>query len=400
MSGLSGAVPRWMTSLPALEEALRGDLSAGWDRLAGTDPHACFSQARPWCMAWYRSYHDRFEPRLLSVAESGSLVGLVPLAEEVATRRLTFAGERMADFRDVLALPGHRRTVLYELLRGLRAAGFRDPLPVGPTLPESPTIPILQALAGEKTRARLIVQPEPCWRLKLDDGTPPDAVLRKKSIRWPLNHYRAEGPVALERVGSIARWEAVKPVFFRHHSDRQRQAGRIVAFDDQRKQAFYDALFREDPSAYFSVLSVGPRIVAEHFGISWQGVLYAGAQAFDIGEERYSPGQVLFALLCQEITAAGFQWFDFTAGDDGFKRRFGNEQVALPAAELFIHRWPFWQRTARDWMQAEVKALVARHAGPEAVNSLRTIRDAVRARMRGIRTAKTTEPARHPGRSG
>ena len=92
-----------ITDLPDLEERFRTGLLSSWEDLMDDDPASTFYQGPAWCMEWYRSYNQAFSPFMLLVTCEGAPVGLVPLATENATGRLTFATDNMADYRDVVS---------------------------------------------------------------------------------------------------------------------------------------------------------------------------------------------------------------------------------------------------------------------------------------------------------
>src|ERR1041385_7205451 len=94
--------------LAALEQALSQGPLMSWDDLLNADPYGTFLQGPVWAMPWYRAYAQSFRPLILVIERDGALVGLVPLAVETSTGRLVFAGDQMADYRDILALPGCR----------------------------------------------------------------------------------------------------------------------------------------------------------------------------------------------------------------------------------------------------------------------------------------------------
>lgn len=137
--------------------------------------------------------------------------------------------------------------------------------------------------------------------------------------------------------------------------------GRPVSFDDARKRDFYEALIRRHPSAaHVTALRAGGKLIAGHFGYVWRDVLHWGASAFDVTQEKYSPGQILIALLLESARAEGLRGVDFTLGTEKFKSRFGNDRVSLPSVELYPTARQYYGRKFRNRAVAGVKALVAR----------------------------------------
>src|SRR5712691_11771470 len=95
---------RSIRTLADLEKELERPPLNRWEALLEADPTATLFQSPVWCMPWYRSYDD-FTPCVLIMTRAGELVGVVPLAVEGSSGRLTFAGDNMADYRDIVTLP-------------------------------------------------------------------------------------------------------------------------------------------------------------------------------------------------------------------------------------------------------------------------------------------------------
>jgi CelD/BcsL family acetyltransferase involved in cellulose biosynthesis/GNAT superfamily N-acetyltransferase len=328
------------------------------------DPVSTFFQSPVWCMEWYRSYQDKFRPLVMIAARGESLVGIVPLAVEITTGRLAFAGDNMSDYRDVAAAPGYREGVIAELIRLHRSGQYPNFLRIGPTQPESETLQIVRALCRKGTGARAIARFHPCWRLWFSPDGSTKKLTSKESVRRHISYYKRQGAVALERIRTKEAWDAVKQEFFDQHSLRQLQASRPVSFDDPRKREFHDALLqRGGDSIRVSALRVGGRLLAAHYGYVWKGVLYWGAPAFDVREEKHSPGQILLALLLQEAEASGLRGVDFTLGTEEFKKRFGNSCVDLPSVEIYSGARRYFARRLRDRVVSGAKSATIKVAG-------------------------------------
>ena len=343
------------------ERAATGALAA-WEALADSDESANFFQSPAWCMDWYRCYADQFSPLVVVVTSGERLVGLVPLAIENSSKRLVFAGDNMADYRDVLAAEGHREDVVRELLGVYRAGGFQEGFRIGPTQPESETTRIILALADTSaTGVRGILREHPCWRWWPRDAEALKSGVKKKDVRKDLNHFGRQGAVSLRHVTTREDWDEIKQEFYDFHSLRQLQIARGVSFHDPRKRALFDSLFAHRPlAARVSALSVGGRVIAEHFWYVWREVLHWGASSIDIREENRSPGQVLLALLYQDAENAGIRGVDLTLGTGEVKRRFGNECVNLPSVDLYARERNYRARTLRDTAARRAKQLLTR----------------------------------------
>lgn len=356
-----------ITSLLGLEEARRRGPLVSWEALMSADPTATFFQSPGWCMEWYRSYDDLFRPLVVIVTLGDVLVGMIPLAVERSTGRLTFASDHMSDYRDVVAIPEYRETVIVELLRIYSSGNFPNPFRLGPMQPESETLGVLLSSSGRSARVRTIVRSHPCWRWSFSESAAAKRPMSKESVRRHLSHYKRQGQIGLERIETDEAWDSIKQEFFDQHSLRQLYTKRPMTFNDPRRRAFYDALFRKaHSSVHVSALKVAERVLAVHYGYTWRDVLYWGAPAFDIREDRHSPGQVLLALLIQGAAVSGLRGVDMTIGTEEFKKRFSNSYVDLPTAEIYSRAWQYYVRRLRDAVVVLAKIAIARFWGPQA----------------------------------
>ncbi len=354
-----------LTNLPEIEEAERVGALARWEDLLAADPTGTLFQGPVWCLEWYRAYHERYQPRMLVVMCGDSLVGLVPLAVERATGKLVFACGIMSDYRDVLALPQHKQTVVSELLQFYCAGKFPDPLRLGPMLPESNTVGLARTACNGVAKAYAISRTHPGWRWWPIDNSAAEFV-KKKSVRQAIKYYQGQGAVRLERIETVEAWHEFKHEFFDQHSLRQVYAGRPASFNDSMKQTFYEALIRNNPDTVHVVaLRVADRIIAAHYGPIRDGVLYWGAPSFDIREFKRSPGLVLLALIMQDAERLGLRGIDLTIGVEEYKRRFSNSHAELPTVEIYGGRLPYYAQVLRDTAVTVAKMLVAKLRGPQ-----------------------------------
>ena len=188
---------RCITTLPALERELAAGLMASWKSLVQQDPLASCFQSPGWCMPWYRSFHDEFDPCVVAVSSADALVGLVPLAIHRSTGEIAFASGTMADYRDVVAAPGFRAEVVDELLRIYLQGRFPNSLQIGWIDPQSDT-PALVARACRARNVRYVSWQQPCYRWTPAEGEN----LNKKfsRIRTHLNHFKRLGDVTFDVV--------------------------------------------------------------------------------------------------------------------------------------------------------------------------------------------------------
>ena len=350
---------RVITSLPDLEQALLDGLQDQWTALTQADPLASLFQAPGWCVTWYRCYEDQYMPFVIIVPNGQELVGIVPLAVSRTTRRLVFASDAMADYRDIVAKPGFRRTVVAELIRCYVEGQFPNALEVGWIDPSSDTPSLIDEVCRERglqTMRRF----QPCWR-----WFPPAP--EKPSAHKFLNWYKRNGEVTFDVVETEAEWANFRDEYYRQHSLRQLQSGRSRAFHDPRRRAMYDLLFRSpDIQTHVTAFRFGGRMLAGHFGHVWRGVLLLGPPSIHLEHEQRSPAVILFSWIIQNAADLGLSGFDLTIGESDFKKRLGNQCVQLTVVEVYGNNLTYRIKAARSGVVRATKAIVARIAGDNA----------------------------------
>lgn len=386
---LSLTASRCITSLSQLEDSITQQPLCQWESLLDRDPMASFYQGPIWTLPWYRAYASSFDPLVLTLETEDRLLGVVPLAVEKRRGRLAFAGDVMADYRDVVALPGHREDVIRALLQLCRDRGDARSFRVGPTLPESNTAEIVMRMcASENVRA--IHRKHLGWRWLAAEAKEKPDPLKKRAVRYSLNHFRRTGSVAAEVIRTRERWDEVSEEFFDQHSLRQLYGNRPISFDDAQKRRFFHDMF-ETSLSHVTVLTVGGKAIAGHFGYRWRDVLYWAAPWFDFREQQYSPGLLLVLLTMKRAQEWGLTAFDLTEGEGYLKERFSTSCVPLSIVELYSRPSRYLRRRARDRAVTATRRLLRAfgsesvwrgYARPALAESAHVLRTASRMRPR------------------
>ena len=172
-------------------ETVRTELAQGclrsWDVLADRSPGATFFQRSVWATCWYEAYADEWEPIVLVALAGGEVIGLAPMGRHRRSGRLTFAGELMADYRDLVVVPTAQDAaipLLAEAMLDLSGGEFV----IGPTDEGSVTVRVLTQSAGRSRPWWGQLRTDPCWRVELSAESVA-AVERKQSVRRADDRY-------------------------------------------------------------------------------------------------------------------------------------------------------------------------------------------------------------------
>ena len=347
-----------LATLQDLEAALNDGLHEEWKALVAADPLASLFQTPGWCLPWYRWYADAYDPYVITVRIGGALVGLVPMTVERATRRLLFASDSMADYRDIVSLPDHRARVVDALIQAYLDGRFSNPLRVGFIDPASDT-PQLIAEACARRGLKYLVGHQPCYRWFPPAGKP--------SAQKFLNWFKRQGSVTFDVIDGEDAYTNFRNEYYKQHTLRQVQADRPRAFDDHRHTRFFDDLFRSPEfQTHITAFRWNGELLAGHFGFLWRDVVYLGPPSIHLEHEQRSPAVILLSWIIQNAESLGLRGFDLTIGDSDFKKRLSNHCVQLTTVEVFPQRPTYLLRVGRKRAMEIVKATVARVAGPDA----------------------------------
>jgi CelD/BcsL family acetyltransferase involved in cellulose biosynthesis len=356
-------------------ETIRAELAGGrlrrWDELADRAPGATFFQRPLWATCWYEAYANEWDALVLVALSGDDVIGLAPLGRHRPSGRLAFAGELMADYRDLVVAPEARETAVVLLTRALLDLSGGD-FVIGPTDVGSVTIDTLtRRPRGWWGHLRT----DPCWRVELSAESVA-SIEGKQSVRRNRAHYRRRGALRYERVRGETEWRRLRPVFFEQHTLRQLAVGRAPSFHDVRKQRLYDTLLARGPdSVHVSALWVDGRCLAAHYGYSSGGTVYWGAPALDVTEDHgsRSPGQLLLAELVAAARAEGYRELDLTLGEEAFKVRFGTKCVQVGQVRLYGARTRYWAARGHRLAIETVKAAITRAVSDSAWARLRRV---------------------------
>ena len=135
------------------------------------------------------------------------------------------------------------------------------------------------------------------------------------------------GPVQLVHLENPSEIMTHLPRFFRQHIQRRAMAGDVRSFEAEGPRRFYECLVEELDASRdlrFAVLHVGDRVAAYHFGFQHAGKFIWYKPTFHVHFWDAGPGEALLRKLFEYIRDSAVSEFDFTIGEEGFKKRFAN----------------------------------------------------------------------------
>jgi CelD/BcsL family acetyltransferase involved in cellulose biosynthesis len=318
-----------------------------WNHLLATAPGISIFSTPEWLASWWRAYGVGKELRaLLFFAPDGELVGLAPLYIERCTvlgrklrlLRLVGDGSGDSDNLDFVVRPGYGGACIGSFLLWLQRGEWD--LCALATLPESSVFGgnLLRYLRSsgwpvlERHCPHLSVFLPESWECYLRQLNPQ---FRPLLTRYP-RRLKARHQVRVYR-STKADLEKDLSSLFSLHEMRWRERGQAGVFVNPDRRRFYQELghsllIRE--RLEFWLMDLDGTTVAAQFCLRFGKTVYLLQEGFDPQYAQEKVGYALRAEMFQDLIRRGIQRYDFLAGRDPYKVRFGAEESSYVTVEF------------------------------------------------------------------
>jgi glycosyltransferase involved in cell wall biosynthesis/CelD/BcsL family acetyltransferase involved in cellulose biosynthesis len=329
-----------------------------WSKLLAACPWATSFQGHPYVNTWYRSYDGKFEPLLLTRRSAdGELQGLLTLAVSVRDGSVIAAGGIQAEYHTWLSTPELGSEFPLQALRALRRAIPGAKLTLHYLASGTPTA----WLASREARRYCLIRPHSRPLMRLGDGSENAKSLKKTTNKRKLKQLEKLGPLTFRRVTDPKEFESrfeelVRLYDFRHGAVQ----GSPPFYSYNGRKEFHLAMTQVPGLLHFTVMEVGGRLAAAHFGVPSGGELQLGMIVHDPFLAKQSPGKFIMLFLAKMLHEEGFNRMDLTPGGDAYKERFANDHDTVHTLTM-LPTPGAWTRTLASWrVKAATKSLLAR----------------------------------------
>lgn len=294
-----------------------------WDQLAAASEPSTVFQTHAWHRAWWTAFGDQHELLLLSAHEGGRLVGIAPCC--VTDRRaVRFLGHGSSDYADLLVPPARDdvREALWrsalEAARGWRRLELRCLLLGSPSLPALRRCSV-RGLTDPATACPTLRAPMP-GDFRMAAGRH----RVRRSTRW----FRRREGFRVTHHRSPAQVLPLLDDFFAQHCRRWQETPTPSIFQQPAARRFYEAAtvqLGEAGALRFTRMSIEDRPAAHHFGCVHAGTFSYYKPTFDLEFAARSPGVALLGELLELAQEERLREFDFSLGDEAYKRLYAND---------------------------------------------------------------------------
>jgi CelD/BcsL family acetyltransferase involved in cellulose biosynthesis len=323
--------------------------SRSWNDLVLRSETNSVFQTYEWITSWWKVFGAQRKLLVIAVYRDDRMVGLAPLMEEpalVGAPAIKFIGNGNADYCDFILTeprePALRAIIGY--LAGRRTEWCSICLNNVPQ--QSSTVEWLKSLCAEQQLPLLVRSPVECPTLIFEQQeNTAAAVLRKDSLKRPYNYFLSHGEVQFTECTTLDQARTLMPQFFEQHIGRWHGTSSPSLFTNPRNREFYSTLLEHmlpTGRLVFSVVHFNKQPIAFHYGFDYGGRFLWYKPSFDASYRKHSPGNLLLRFLLQRAIEHGCSEFDFTIGNEEFKRRYSNAVRRNLSLQIFPNRPRFY----------------------------------------------------------
>lgn len=349
-------------------------ISEQWNKLVEKNQTHTIFQTYEWHQCWWDIFKENHELFMVLVEEKGELVGIAPLMmiKEKAwcgnRRVLQFIGTGMSDYCDFI-LKDNNPAVIKKIMEYLFQNKSRwDQMKLAEIPEKSESIKVIENFCKKYNgHGTFFVRDSICPSLVIRNNQQNARVISNKtSLRRRQKYFMNQGQYEVFHLtDSRDILNYLKP-FFEQHICRWENSGTPSLFSRRNNKLFFEALVKKmcmKKWIIFTVIRSKGITIAFHFGFDYNNVILWYKPTYNPAFSRHSPGQVLLKELLDYAIAEQKDEFDFTVGNEPFKKRFSNRIrknqtycIFQSAAEFRIEQSLNFMRRIRGYVVKSVKA--------------------------------------------
>lgn len=328
-----------------------GDLQPSWDALLSQTTAAHAQLTQEWLSSCWEVFGEDQRLFLITVTEGRQIVGIAPLVVRkvmdkagIALRMLTFVGDGLTDYHDLLIADEKREQILRVLLECIvKNKGCWDAIHFRNVRGDSPNLPILRELLRETSlvlRERINIQ-SPYLVIDGDWAEYYDA--RSKSMRSDIRRQSKRlaemGKVEFVRLHHVEDTAGVLNTIKSIHMKCRHAQGGASLFANARRfrlASLVAARFGARGALDLAFLKLQDRVIAYYFGFVYDKVVYFWNTGFDPEFSTVSPGKLLLHHALEDSFRERYRGFDFMVGEEPYKLQWTT--LVRPNYELLVFK--------------------------------------------------------------
>ncbi len=304
-------------------------------------------QTYEWHYSWWKVFGTDKELFIIYVKDGNLLSGLAPLMickDKGGKRVLRFVGHGRSDYSDFIYI---NEEILESILEFIKHQSSKwDEIELHRIPSYSASSKLIENIC--KVKKLYCLRDKTAICSVLDIRKEPDfaqKILNKKKLIQYKNYFVKKGNYKVSHLTD--KFEIMKHLqsFFQQHIERWGATETQSLFLDQKNCSFYKEIvmnMTDKGWIIFTVIESDGKPVAFHFGFTYNNRIIFYKPTFEISMSKYSPGQVLIKELLDFAVSNNFDEFDFTVGDETYKRRFANKFGENISYKIFQKYRIYW----------------------------------------------------------
>ncbi len=300
-----------------------------WNELVSQSQTNTPFQTFEWFKSWWKIFGKQHQMFLLLFYEGENLTALAPLMikNNKQKKNLTFISDVNADYCDFIVGKGDKESLLKFILEYLLQNKNQWDSIFLRNIPEcSDTTSLLKSFCF-KNNLLFVEEAVHCPVLITRNLKDTEIIGSSRTLRRHLNYFDKNGGLDFKIFDSLDEAEASLDLFFEQHIRRWDFVNKSSLFCDNRYKEFYRELLQEAWQSgwlFFSCLQFNEHPIAFHYGMDHNSRVIWYKPSFNIDFRTRSPGRILLKYLIEYCVENNKIEFDFTLGDETFKREYTN----------------------------------------------------------------------------
>ena len=289
------------------------NFQAKWDDLFTACPSATIFQSRSFVHTWYKIYHNKYLPIVITTMQDGRLTGLLTLAKQ--GKMIRFAGADQAEYCIWVTEEHNKESFIMQALQLVRKLYPHHSI-YFKYLPENTPLNWINQIPW-KHYCILKTFKQPLLKIDLNWSI---AKLKRRSRKNEINKLKSKGTLSFERITDYEQFAAVLDELIILYDFRKGAVYNQSQFrQDTRRKEFFLALFKEK-LLHATLLKVNNTIVAASVYTIEGNKLYAKGLSTHAPEfAQLSPGMLHKILLNKMLAEEAFEMMDLTPGGETYK---------------------------------------------------------------------------------
>ena len=327
-----------------------------WNDILSQAPDANAQLTHEWLSSYWEIFGTNKRLSLMTVNDGSKIIGIAPLT--IATvinkagmklKKLTFVGDGLTDYHDLLIADEKREDILRTLIEFIvKGKKDWDVIHFRNFRGDSPNLPILRNLLAD-TSFRFIERinvRSPYISIDRDWTDYYDALSKniRSDVRRRLNGLTKMGKAEFIRLNEVSDVTDTLRVIKSIHVKCRQEKGGISWYTNENRFNFASLIlkrFSHHKWLDIVFLKLNSRIIAYYLGFTYGKVVHFWNTGFDPEFSKVGSGKLLLHYWIKDSFAKGYREFDFMVGEEPYKLQWTS--TTRPNYELLV-----FKKTARS----------------------------------------------------